>query len=187
NTLFFYVNARFIHFGGWINGQRNYNPWNITINNGAAFPIEERYVLSAREDGVGSGETVSMNWNEKIYGQGKLTFRPFSDIRLNYTYVLDDVEYRDYDHSFAYNPDGDYKRFRTGHTNLLSLTHTLSANTFYTASLSYFFKRYQQYVYENPFDERYTNDILLNQQPAEVPSFKTGGTQAGHFKRLTST
>lgn len=187
NTLFFYINARYIYFGGWINGQRNFNPWNITINNGAAFPIEERYILSANEQGVGNGEMVPMNWNEKIYGQGKLTFRPFNDIRLNYTYILDDVEYRDYDHSFAYNPDGDYKRFRTGHTNLLSLTHTVGANTFYTASLSYFFKRYKQYVYENPFDDRYTNDILLNQQPAEVPSFKTGGTQAGHFKRLTST
>ncbi|MFO7525864.1 MAG: TonB-dependent receptor [Ignavibacteriaceae bacterium] len=187
NTLFFYVNARYIYFGGWINGQRNYNPENITINRGAAFPIEERYVLSANEDGPGDGESVSMNWNEKIYGQGKLTFRPFSDIRLNYTYILDDVEYRDYDHSFAYNPDGDYKRFRTGHSNLLSLTHTLGANTFYTTSLSYFFKRYRQYVYEDPFDERYTNDILQGQQPAEVPSFKTGGTQSGHFKRITST
>lgn len=187
NTLFFYVNARYIYFGGWLNGKRNYNPWNITINRGAAFPIEERYELSANEDGPGDGESVSMNWNEKIYGQGKLTFRPFSDIRLNYTYILDDVEYRDYDHSFAYNPDGDYKRFRTGHSNLLSLTHTLGANTFYTASFSYFFKRYRQYVYENPFDTLYTNDILQGQQPAEVPSFKTGGTQSGHFKRITST
>jgi hypothetical protein len=187
NTLFFYVNARYIYFGGWLKGQRNYNPWNITINNGAAFPIEERYLLSANETGRGDGEIVPMNWNEKIYGQGKLTFRPFTDIRLNYTYILDDVEYRDYDHSFAYNPDGDYKRFRTGHTNLLSLTHTLSANSFYTASFSYFFKRYKQFVYENPFDTLYTNDILLGQQPAEVPSFRTGGTQAGHFKRLTST
>jgi hypothetical protein len=187
NTLFFYVNARYIYFGGWLKGQRNYNPWNITVNNGAAFPIEERYLLSANETGRGDGEIVSMNWNEKIYGQGKLTFRPFTDIRLNYTYILDDVEYRDYDHSFAYNPDGDYKRFRTGHTNLLSLTHTLSANSFYTASFSYFFKRYKQFVYENPFDTLYTNDILLGQQPAEVPSFRTGGTQAGHFKRLTST
>ncbi len=187
NMLFFYVNARYIYFGGWLNGQRNYNPWNITINQGAAVDIEERYILSANEDGVGDGEIVRMNWNEKIYGQGKLTFRPFSAIRLNYTYIIDDVEYRDYDHSFAYNPDGDYKRFRTGHTNLLSLTHTLSANTFYTANFSYFFKRYKQYVYEDPYDPRYTNDILLNQQPAEVPSFKTGGTQAGNFKRLTST
>lgn len=187
NMLFFYVNARYIYFGGWLKGQRNFNPWNITINRGAAFPVEERYDLSANPDGKGDGKIVRMNWNEKIYGQGKLTFRPFTDVRLNYTYILDEVEYRDYDHSFAYNPDGDYKRFRTGHTNLLGLTHTLSANTFYTANFSYFFKRYKQYVYENPFDQKYTNDILMGQQPAEVPSFRTGGTQAGRFKRLTST
>lgn len=183
NSLFFYGNLRYIYFDGWLKGKKVFNPWDITTNLGADKQIEERYDFER----TGDGKTVSMNYNEKVYGQGKLTYRPFTNIRLNYTYIIDDVEYRDYDHSFAYNPDGDYKRFRTGHTNLLSLTHTLSANTFYTANFSYFFKRYKQFVYENPFDTRYTNDILLDQQPTEVPSFKTGGTQAGNFKRLTST
>lgn len=187
NTLFFFINARYVYFGGWLNGQNNYNPWNITINQGAAIPIDERYILSADSSGIGSGEIVRMNWNEKIYGQGKLTYRPFSGVKLNYNFILDEVEYRDYDHSFAFNPNGDYRKLRTGHTNILGLTHTLSSSSFYTANFSYFFKRYRQFVYEDPFDERYTNDILLGQQPAEVPSFKTGGTQTQHFKRITSS
>lgn len=188
NELFFYVNARYIYFGGWLNGKREYNPWNITINNGATVPIEERYQLSANpEEGLGSGEIVSMNWNEKIYGQAKLTYRPFSGVKLNYNFILDDVEYRDYDHSFAYNPDGDFKRFRVGHTNILGLTHTLSPTTFYQANFSYFFKKYRQFVYEDVNDPRWTNDKLLGQQPTEVPSFRTGGTQNQQFKRITST
>ncbi len=189
NELFFYVNARYIYFGGWINGQKNYNPWNITVNQGATVPIENRYILSANPDGSGegTGEIVSMNWNEKLYGQGKLTYRPFSGVKLNYNYIYDNVEYRDFDQSFSYNPDGDYKKFRVGNTNILGLTHTLSATTFYQANFSYFFKQFKQYVYEDVNDPRWTNDKLLGQQPTEIPSFRTGGTQNQHFKRNTST
>jgi outer membrane receptor protein involved in Fe transport len=128
-----------------------------------------------------------MNWNEKFYGQGKLTYRPFSDIKINYNFIYDNVEYRDFDQSFSYNPDGDFKRFREGHTNILGLTHTLSPSTFYQANFSYFFKQYKQYVYEDPNDPRWTHDKLLGQQPTEVPSFRTGGTQNQQFKRITNS
>ena len=163
NELFFYVNARYIYFGGWLNGEKNYNPWNITVNQGATVPIESRYILSANPDGSGegTGEIVSMNWNEKFYGQGKLTYRPFSGVKLNYNYIYDNVEYRDFDQSFSYNPDGDFKKFRVGNTNILGLTHTLSNTTFYQANFSYFFKQFKQYVYEDVNDPRWTNDRLL--------------------------
>jgi len=169
NNLYFYVNARYIYFGGWMYGQRVFNPWDITVNNGPAVPIEERYNI----DSTGDGSYVSMNGNEKIYGQGKLTFKPFSDVKINLNYIIDDVDYRDYDHSFSFNPDGDFKRFRTGMTNIVGITHTLSATTFYQANFSYFFKRYYQYVYEDPLDPKYTHDLLLSQEPTEAPSFRT--------------
>ena len=187
NTMFFYVNMRYIYFGGWMNGQRVYNPWNITINRGATEPIESRYILSADSSGKGDDKIVPMNWNEKIYGQGKLTYRPFSDIKINYNFLYDNVEYRDFDKSFSYNPDGDFKKFRLGQTNILGLTHTLSSSTFYQANFSYFFKQYKQYVYENPNDTLWTHDRLLGQEPTEVPSFRTGGTQNQQFKRITNS
>lgn len=189
NSLFFYVNARYIHFGGWLEGIKKYNPWNITINRGATYQdLDEKYILIADSvNGTGNGEFVSMNWNTKFYGQGKLTYRPIPEIKLNYNYIIDDVEYRDFNIDFSYNPDGDYKRFRTGHTNIFGLTHTLSSSTFYQANFSYFFKRYRNYVYEDVNDPRWTNDELLNQEPTEVPSFNTGGTQSNQFKRITNT
>jgi len=183
NSLFFYVNARYIHFGGWMQGQRVFNPWDITVNNGPTVPVEERYDI----DSSGDGSYVSMNGNRKIYGQGKLTFKPFSEVKVNLNYIIDDVEYRDYDHSFSFNPDGDFRRFRTGITNIVGITHTLSPTTFYQANFSYFYKKYQQYVYEDPFDPDYTHDLLLSQEPTESPSFRTGGTQDSRFKRLTSS
>jgi hypothetical protein len=127
NNLFFYVNARYIHFGGWMYGKRVFNPWDITVNNGPTVEIEERYSI----DSTGDGEFVSMNGNDKIYGQGKLTYKLFSDVKVTFNYIIDDVEYRDYDHSFSFNPDGDFKRFRTGITNILGITHTLNPTTFY--------------------------------------------------------
>jgi len=183
NSLYFYGNFRYVYFGGWLNGKRVFNPWDITTNLGASVPLENRYDIQK----TGDGEIVPMNWNQKVYGQGKLTYRVIPEIKLTYNYMIDDVEYRDYDHSFAYNPDGDFKKFRTGHTNILGMTHTLGSSTFYQLNLSYFFKRFRQYVYEDYNDPKYTHNELLGQSPADVPSFRTGGTQSSHFKRTTGT
>jgi len=88
---------------------------------------------------------------------------------------------------FSDNPDGDFTYYNNANANTLGLTHTLSSSTFYQASLSYFFKDYMYYVYQNVSDPRYTNVLLLSQQPQEVPSFLTGGTQNENFRRTTGT
>ncbi len=49
------------------------------------------------------------------------------------------------------------------------------------------FKSYQQYVYADPNDPRYTNTTLLGQQPSEVPTFSTGGNPNTMFRRTTGT
>lgn len=182
-TLTFYANARYIYFGGWLNAKKVFEPWDITINNGPTVPIEERYQI----DSTGDGSIKSMNWNEKKYGQVKLTFKPFSGFKVNYNWLMDDVDFQNYDHAFSFNPDGDFKKFRKGITNILSIIHTLSPTTFYQANFTYFFKEFRQFVYESPDDARWTHDNLLNQEPKEVPSFKTGGTKSSQFKRTTNT
>lgn len=186
-TLNFYVYGRYIYFGGWLNGQNNFKPWNISVNRGPEFPVEERYILSLEDSTRGDGSFVPMNWNEKFYGQGKLTYKPFVGLRINLNYLYDDVEFRDYDHSFSYNPDGTFKKFRRGITNILGITHTLSSSTFYQANFSYFFKFFKQFVYDDVNDPRWTHDKLLGQQPQEVPSFRTGGTENSFFYRNTNT
>ena len=183
NKLYFYGNVRYIYFGGWLYGKKVFNPWDITTNLGSSYPIEQRYNIQK----TGNGDLVSMNWNEKIYGQGKLSYRPVKDVKVTYNYILDNVKYQDYDQSFSYDPEGNYRKFRKGNTNILGITHTLGSSTFYQLNLSYFYKMYRQYVYEDYNDSRYTNTALLGEAPADVPSFKTGGTQNGHFKRSTST
>lgn len=174
NTLYFYTNMRYIYFDGWLKGKRVFTPFNIVYKDG------NNYVVNRD----GDGKIVSMNYNEKVYGQGKLTYRIMPELKLAYNYIYEKVRYRDYDRMFAYNPDGDLKRFRWSNSNILGLTHTLGSSTFYQLNFSYFFKKYQHYVYENPADPNYTNDVLLETYPY---SFYTGGTRRQHFSRNTGT
>lgn len=183
DVLSFYANARYIYFTGHQKGERVYNPWDITINQGPDLPPEDRYLIQQ----TGDGEIIDMNFNEKVYMQGKLTFKPFTSVKLNYTYIYDRVRYRDFNRDFTLNPEGDFKRFRNGITNIFSLTHTLGSNTFYQASGSYFFKSYKQYVHEGIDNPLWVHSSLLDQQPTESPSFKTGGQQNQQFKRLTDS
>jgi len=187
NMLSFYAYGRYVYFGGWMSGERRFKPWNLTINRGPSVEVEERYILSAEDSTVGDGELVPMNWNEKIYGQVKLTFKPFSGVKVNFNWLQQNKDFQDYDHSFSFNPDGNFNKFETGITNILSLTHILSPTTFYQTNFSYFFKRFEEFVYEDPNDPRWTHDNLLGQEPKESPSFKTGGTQNSQFKRTTNT
>jgi outer membrane receptor protein involved in Fe transport len=183
DKIFFYINTRYIYFGGWEYGQRVFNPWDITINRGPTFPVAERYLI----DSTGDGKIVPMNWNEKLYFQGKLTWKPFSGGKVDFNYISDNVDYQDYNHFFKLNPDANFHNFSKGITNILAFTHTLSQNAFYTLNLSYFFKSFQQYVYKDPNDTLYTNTALLSQQPTEVPTFSTGGNPNTMFYRTTGT
>ncbi len=183
DNLYFFINTRYIYFGGWINGQRVFNPWDITVNRGPSYPVEERYLI----DSTGDGKIVPMNWNEKIYFQGKLTYKPFTNLKIDFNYMVDNVDYQEYDHFYTLNPDGNFHRYRNGITNILGFTHTLGSNAFYNLNFSYFFKSYQQYVYKDPNDPRYTNTLLLSQQPLVVPTFSTGGNPNTMFKRTTGT
>ncbi len=187
NQLWFYTDVRYIYYGGYLRGKRVYNPWNITINNGSDQLPENRYSLIALPSGQGDGKTVNLNDNTKKYGQGKLTYRVIPEIKLTYNYIYDHVDYRDYNQMYTLNPDGDLKRFRVGATNILGMTHTLGSNTFYQLNLSYFAHKYKHYVYEDWADSRYTNNLLLSQQPTDMPSFYTGGTERNRLQRSTST
>ena len=187
-VLSMFVHARYNYDGGWINGRRDYNPWDITYNLGSSYDVSDRYIISK----TGDGQLVPMNFNEKVLLQSKITFKPSSNFKVNYNFLLDKNKFKLYDvvsdaHSFDLNPDGDYKRFQTGLTNILSIIHTLSSKSFYQANFSYVYNQYKHYVYEDYADSRYTNTMLLEQEPLEVPSLNTGGTQYHNYRRFTNT
>jgi len=183
DKLSFYSNIRYKYNDGWIYGRNVYNPWDVTINQGPSVPLEDRYLI----ENTGDSSLVPMNYDAQLYAQGKLTYKPISDITLRLNTIYDNSNFKLYDHAYALNPGGTLDRFKTSLTNILGLTHILSPSTFYNLSVSQFTNDYKHYVYADKHDERYTHYALLNQQPQEVPSFKTGGTKNEHFYRTTQT
>jgi outer membrane receptor protein involved in Fe transport len=188
DKLSFNVSGRYIYFDGWLRGQRIYNPHNVAIVDSAGVFQPTRFgtAYSQKSDStsLGDGEFVPMNWNRKIYGQGKLIYQIRPTMKLTYTGIIDDVEYQDYDRDYTLNPDGNVNKFRQGLTNILKLTHTLSNRTFYDLAFSYTEKLYKEYAYEDIHDPRYVHPRLGDQ---EFDSFKTGGVSNRHFNRRTST
>lgn len=183
DKIFFYLNARWIYFGGWLYGVRKFKPENIIDNRD---PDPNKWIISINpEQGLGDSAITPMNWNRKIFLQGKFTFQILPTLKISYNYMNEFMKYRDFDFAFKYNPDGDLNRFRKGITNIFMINHTLSNSTFYQASFSYFFKDYRHYVFEDPHDSRYVHPKLLL-QPGPY-SFIAGGMKMDHFYRNTGT
>lgn len=136
-------------------------------------------------NGIGDGKTVSMNWNKKLYLQGKITTRITPMLKLNITGIYDDVESQPYNRYFQYNPDGQGKDFSKGYTTILNLTHTLSNSTFYTFGGSYFEKAYKHHLYENANDPRYVHPSISSS--LNTISFATGGNDLNRYYRTTTT
>ena len=178
--LSYYANGRYIYFGGWLYGKREYNPNNISYVDSAGNFIKYR-----DPDGKGDGKYIPMNWNRKVYFQGKLIYNITPLIKVFYSFIRDDVAFEEYDRNYKLNPDGNLNRFRTGYTHIIKMTHTLGSRTFYDLGFSYFTKTYQQYVYENPFNTKYVHPKVNDNQ--FLYSFKTGGTNNQHFYRNTQT
>lgn len=184
DQLFFYVNGKYFYNTGYLYGKKTF----LTTDRASELPGSGGADFIITQNGDNSYQ--SMNSNEKFYGQGKLTYRVATGVKLNYNYVLDKDEYQDYNHSRKLTPDNNLNRFRTGISNTLSLNHALSSSSFYNFNFSYFFKKYYHYLFEdiNTDDPSkptfYVNNDILQTPPY---SFEVGGTDYSRFKRSTGT
>lgn len=139
-------------------------------------------------NGVGDGERVPMNWNKKMYLQAKIAARFSAELKLNVTGIYDNVESYPYNRDLQYNPDGQGHDYSRSLTTIFQLTHTLSASTFYTLGGSFFEKSYKHYLYENPYDPRYTHPKLFElSRSLSQYSFSAGGSDLSRYHRSTTT
>ena len=196
--LSFFVNGRYIYFDGWRKGYRRFNPWNISYTD----DITRQFTLFRDAYGKGDSAVVPMNWSERYYGQGKLTWKVTPVIKVNANYIYDYNKSQAYDRNYFYNPDGKGTDLNTSHTFIMQMSHTLSSSTFYTLGASWFERgvKYQLYdlAYEPATDgsgdliesvteggPRYVHPkLFLTDDPY---SFNTGGTDLGRFRRTTTT
>ena len=187
DKLFYNITARNIYYQGVYQGQRRFNPENISyFDQSDNFNIHRLEIVNGDtlNPGKGDNEFVPMDWNEKTYIQGKLIYNMAPLTKLKYSLINDNVRYQDYDRMYRYNPDGNLNRFRSGITHLLQLNHSVSTNTFVTIGFTNFNKSYDHRTYEKNQWDKYVHPKLLNSQPY---SFLTGGTNLSVFSRSTGT
>jgi outer membrane receptor for ferrienterochelin and colicin len=184
DELFFYANARYYYNTGYLFGRRKFLVTDRAVEVPGSGGADFYYTKN------GDSAYVSMNPHERIYAQGKLTYRFLPGMKINYNYVLDKEDYKDFNHSRKLTPDNNLQRFRIGNSNTLSLNHAISNSSFYNLNLSYYYKEYEHYLFENIYNDEntmstsYVNNTILQTPPY---SFEIGGTDYARFKRSTGT
>lgn len=179
NILKFYISGRYFKDDGYLYGRRMFNP--MDSSNFSANDPKDWYVGA-----TGDNKFVPMNYNKRYTLQGKLSIDLSGKGKgLVINSLYQNQEWKDYNHRFKLNPDGDYKKFQESFLTSLSYTHVLSNSAFIDFMVSSFTTKYKQYVYENPLDPRYVKPERMRDVSGNA--FLTGGTENWHFYHTTST
>ncbi|HMU42484.1 MAG TPA: TonB-dependent receptor [Ignavibacteriaceae bacterium] len=162
NAITFFANARYVYDDGYLYGIRKFNV----------------------DGSIGDGEFVPMNWSKRYLGQANLSYWPASDVKLNAELLYSKEDFQNYGHDWKWTPDGNVKDFSNSYNTTLTVTHLLSSSTFYTVKGSYFFKDFNEYLYDNPYDSRYQHPDSLNTVSF---AFHDKGTNLHRFFRETNS
>ncbi|MDP4175010.1 MAG: TonB-dependent receptor [Bacteroidota bacterium] len=184
--LTFFASGRYNFNRGYLYGKREH----ITSDSVYRNPSNPNDIVIPMN---GDGSLVSMNPSSSLSSTFKLTFKPFSTVKINYDLVYSKAYSRSYDQDLKYNPDASYNDYSWGWVNSLEIRHALSNNTFYTLKGSYNINDSKEYLYPlldaggsqvdfypgmdfsnlHP-DPRYQNKNKIN--PALNYTFSSGGT-----------
>ncbi len=138
NAFTFYSNVRFFSSQGRFYGKNLFKP------NGS----------------FGDESVVSLSPFSKNSGQFKLTWKPSSTLKVAASTFITNKEYRNYNSFYKYNPNGVLWNFEKDQSNMISLTHSLSSNTFYEVKFLDYSTSYWQNLYESQSDVPYGNNIM---------------------------
>jgi outer membrane receptor for ferrienterochelin and colicin len=140
------------------------------------FESSENYNLRTANESY-----IPMNTSTSNSFMGKLSFHPFSKLRMNLMYTQNNNEWSGYSHFRKYNPFGR----ATGRTQSdfysFQLNYMINNSMFFDIKLSNIKKVYSSYLFENPTDRRYISDSYSNSKSG----FSLGGQDKGHLTRTT--
>lgn len=189
DKLYFFTNMRYFLNDGYVYGKRTYlitdRAAEVQGSGGSLFNISEN----------GDNEFVPMNWSRNYFGQAKFSYVVMSGMTLNYNFLYDRREFEEfnqgtYDSFNRLTPDNNAQRFEKSYSNILSLNHAISQKSFYTLNLSYYFKDYRQYLFEDIYTGDPNNptnyvDNDVRQRPPH--NYAVGGTDDQRFTRNSGT
>ncbi len=172
DKLKFFLSGRYFYDDGYIYGKRMFNPSdssNFSANNRADWYI----------GATGDSQYVPMNYSKRGTLQAKLQYKLGEGKGLVLNTMYQNQEYKNYDHSFRLNPDGDYTNYQENFLYSLSYTHVFSKSTFLDVLASYVVTDFKRYVFEDPLDSRYVTPDRMKDVSGNA--FLTGGTQNWSF------
>jgi outer membrane receptor protein involved in Fe transport len=178
NILSFFLSGRYFHDDGYIYGERVFNPSDVS-DFSANDPAD--WIVGA----TGDGAFVPMAFNEKLQLQAKIAIKVGAGRGIVLNGLYSQKKYRDYDHLYKLNPDGDYTKFNDSYMLSAQYTHVFSNSTFLDLLASAFESDFSQYVFEDPLDPRYVDPNIKN--VVSNNAFLTGGTQNWHFNHTSQT
>lgn len=178
DKLYFFTNARYTDSQGYLFGRRIFSPSDSSVfssNDPSSWIIESS----------GDSSVVPMSVSTSNSALAKLTWRLSKDIKLTYSATRSYGKSQSYSHLYRYNPDFRPTTRSESYNHLVTLNHVLDNRTFYNLRLTAYTTNARQFVYEDPFDERYAVIEGRNQQPSDV--YNTGGVNNYHFRRKSTT
>ena len=178
DLLKFFVSGRYNRDEGFIYGQRTFDPFNssdFSANDPADWVV----------DATGDNKFIPLAFNDKLSLQAKIAIKVGSGRGIVLNGLYSEEKYRDYDHQYKLNPDGDYKKFNDSYLLSAQYTHVFSNSTFLDLLASAFESDYSQYVFENPLDLGYVDPNIKNNVSGNA--FLTGGTENWHFYHTAKT
>ncbi|MFQ6608103.1 MAG: TonB-dependent receptor domain-containing protein [Fidelibacterota bacterium] len=120
---------------------------------------------------------------ESIFG--KISFPLTSRSRIAFNMTYQNRNYGIYEHMFSFTPKGNS---RIGERNIIgyvSWNFLLSQRTYFNLALSYLWKEYDRFLFDDSLDTRYSTDTRLEDHGNF--SFYTGGTDMRYYERSTQT
>ncbi|MHB2153702.1 TonB-dependent receptor [Calditrichota bacterium GD2] len=177
--IYYFISGRFRDEENWLYGKRLHMP-----SDTADFTSPDPENWSVQY--TGDGKIIPMNPSREISYQAKLTFKPFSNLKMSYNFLGNSSRWKNYDHHNKYNPEYIPTHYSQGITNLFVLTHTISASTFHEFRMSYYWDKYERHCRKDPFDPFYDKGI---HKKIDVPQdvFAVGGVDAGFEYRENLT
>ena len=172
NHLTFAMNIRYQDNKNHLNGINRFLP-----DDYSNFTHQDSLLWYSEHNG--DDKYIAMGWGKNLNLWGKLTYRPFSSMKIALQYILNDDESQGYSHYNKYKPYGRSISNHKSHMTAFMLNHTLSRSAFYELKASYINNYQGDYVFKNPYDEGY----IHGKYARSAGGFATGGQDKGHTER----
>ncbi len=177
-NLKFFVNARYTDNDGYLFGRHIFNP--ADSSNFSATDFNDWYI-----EATGDSSTVPMNPVTGLTTMGKLTWDVTRDVKVSYSVTRGHTKAKAYSHLYRLSPFSLPTQYSENWNHLVTLNHVIDPRTFYNLRFTANFTNFQQQVYEDWNDPRYSSIFGRNQRISFM--FATGGVDARHVNRLSAT